>query len=106
MINITDIRPLCGLDKDDGSRDETLLLLLDNAAEFASEYTGGDVPDTALARMVAEDFGRLGSAGVQYKSYSHIAENYRGDYSETVYRILNRHRRVRVIVSDGGDVDA
>ena len=99
MVDILNLRLLCGLDGSDSSRDALFSLLVGMATSFASEYTGlesADVPELIVCMMACEDFGRVGSGGVSYKSFSHIAENYRADYSPEIYKLLDLYRRVKV----------
>lgn len=44
--------------------------------------------------MAAEDYGRMGSEGVEKRAVSGVSETYRGGYSPKVTALLRRYRRM------------
>lgn len=85
----------------DTSKDTLLGYLIDNAEAFAVSYCGLSEYTTALdsvvIKMVLEDYNKLGSEGINSKSFSGLSESYTEDYSAAIYTILKRNRRARFI---------
>ena len=81
--------------------DEILGLLLDSAKQFIVDYCGLDAYDakfdSILLRMVQEDVNQLYSEGFQSESAEGSSVSYSPDYSERIYRTLNRNKKVRVV---------
>ena len=81
--------------------EEILGLLLDSAKQFIVDYCGLDGYDakfdSILLRMVQEDVNQLYSEGFQSESAEGSSVSYSPDYSERIYRTLNRNKKVRVV---------
>lgn len=81
--------------------DEILGLLLDSAKQFILDYCGLDAYDekfdSVLLRMIQEDVNQLYAEGYQSESAEGSSVSYSPDYSERVYRTLNRNKKVRVV---------
>lgn len=81
--------------------EEILGLLLDSAKQFIVDYCGLDAYDakfdSILLRMVQEDVNQLYSEGFQSESAEGSSVSYSPDYSERIYRTLNRNKKVRVV---------
>ena len=81
--------------------EEILGLLLDSAKQFIVDYCGLDAYDakfdSVLLRMVQEDVNQLYSEGFQSESAEGSSVIYSPDYSERIYRALNRNKKVRVV---------
>lgn len=81
--------------------EEILGLLLDSAKQFIVDYCGLDAYDakfdSILLRMVQEDVNQLYSEGFHSESAEGSSVSYSPDYSERIYRTLNRNKKVRVV---------
>lgn len=81
--------------------DEVLSLLIDLAKDFTINYCNLSEYNTALdnvvLKMVSEDFNKLGYEGISSKSFSGISESYTTDYSGEIYKLLNKHRRLKTL---------
>ena len=81
--------------------EEILGLLLDSAKQYIVDYCGLDAYDakfdSILLRMVQEDVNQLYSEGFQSESAEGSSVSYSPDYSERIYRTLNRNKKVRVV---------
>lgn len=53
--------------------------------------------DNIVASMVIEKYNRMGSEGAISQSASGISTSYDSFYSDKVVRMLNKHRRVRMV---------
>lgn len=91
------IKLLLGVTTED--KDALLNLLLDNAIEFANDYCRVDNfgNETILTRMVVEDYNRIGAEGTTSNSFNGVSESYSSDYSEQVYKNLNKHRKIKTL---------
>lgn len=80
---------------------EILNLLLDSAKQFAMDYCGMDCYDSALdgtiLRMVQEDVNALGAEGFNSESAEGCSVSYSPDYTDRVYKALNRRKKVRTV---------
>lgn len=97
MARLSDIKLLLGIT--DCSKDELLNLLIENATEFAVNFTHNDkAGDFAgcIARMVVYDYNRMGTEGLNSESYSGLNFNYETDYPEPILKQLRDFRKVRV----------
>jgi hypothetical protein len=99
MVTAKELRLL--LEISDGDSDELLEALIRAAERYAADYCGLDsydsALDTAVLRMAAEDYGKVGSEGASYKYYSGFGETYRGTYSDQVKEQLRCHRKIRSV---------
>ena len=81
--------------------DEVLGLLLDSAKQYIIDYCGLDAYDakfdSVLLRMVQEDVNALYAEGYTSESAEGSSVSYSPDYSERIYRTLNRNKKVRVV---------
>lgn len=96
MITAETMRERLGLDPGDGGQDTLIESLIRQAREYGRTYCRlrpeEDVPDFLLARMVAEDYNRLGGSGLSSRTVSGAAEHYSGSYSGDVTAILRSYR--------------
>lgn len=78
-----------------------LSLLLDAAKQYAIDYCGLDCYnpelDGCVFRMVQEDVNALGAEGFGSESAEGSSVTYSPDYSDRVYRSLNRRKHVRCV---------
>lgn len=85
----------------DTSKDSLLQLMIDDVRLFAMTYCNIDVYsvilDSIVINMVLERYNKLGIEGISSRSYSGISESYSNDFSPTIYKQLNLHRRIRMI---------
>lgn len=83
------------------ANEEILGLLLDSAKQFILDYCGLDSYDSkfdgVLLRMVQEDYNALYSEGFTSESAEGSSVSYSPDYSERIYRTLNRCKKVKVV---------
>lgn len=96
---IENIKLLLGL-KDDDSKDEMLMVLIQRCINEAKNYTHNDSIrdyENVIEDMVVYRFNRLGTEGVDAESYSGVTFNYSADYPESILRQLRSHRKVMVI---------
>lgn len=80
------------------SIDEDLLaLLLNNARQDVMNYCHiQDFPDSiesTLLEMVEENINKLGAQGYQSENTGGNSITYLTDYSDKVYKVLNRYKR-------------
>lgn len=89
------------LNINDESKDALLGELIDNAEEFAVNYTrNADCIESlkpAIVAMVIYDFNRLGTEGLTSESYSGVNFGYAAGYSDDIMKQLKRFRKVGVI---------
>ena len=81
-------------------KDEIITYLIEQAQAFAMDYCGittTDIIDNTIAQMVLQDFNRLGNNGLTAQSFNGISESYNQDYSQQVYKQLNKHRKIKTL---------
>lgn len=75
--------------------------LVDQAKVFATDYCNlaeySQDLDNVVILMVQENYSRTSAQGVSSRSYSGISEKYLNDFSDTVYKGLRKHRKIRTI---------
>lgn len=80
---------------------EQLEHVLSQAKDFAQDYCGLDsydeCLDCAVMRMAQEDVNNLYAEGFKSESAEGSSVIYLGDYSGRVYKMLNRHKRIRTV---------
>ncbi len=85
----------------DESKDALLGELIDNATEFATNYTNNSAAIESLngtiIAMVVYDYNRLGTEGLTSEGYSGVSFGYASGYSDDIMKQLKRYRKVRVI---------
>lgn len=85
----------------DESKDALLNELIENATEFAANYTrNADAVDSlssAIVSMVVYDYNRMGTEGLTSENYSGVSFGYRDGYSDDIMKQLKRFRKVGVI---------
>ena len=90
LLNITDT-----------SKDALLNQLIDNATEFAENYTRNAEALTSLTgtimQMVVYDYNRIGTEGLTSENYSGVSFGYTAGYSDDIMKQLRRFRKVGVI---------
>lgn len=83
------------------SKDALLNQLIDNAEEFAVNFTNNENAleslSGALIQMVIYDYNRLGSEGVTSENYSGASFSYLSEYPEGIMKQLRQYRKVKVI---------
>lgn len=97
MTEISKLKLLLDIPESDESKDSLLSLLLSQAREYLISYCRLDFADErtvpVVIAMAAEDFGKIGSEGVSYRTVSGASEGYRGEYSPKIMAQLRRFRR-------------
>ncbi len=97
MVLLTKVKTYLGIA--DTSKDAVLQLLIDDAAAYAVNYCDLSVYDSqldsAVFRMVLQDYTRLGSQGIAAQSYSGASEQYLNGYSEDIHALLRKYRKVK-----------
>ena len=85
----------------DESKDALLNELIDNATEFATNYTNNETAleslTGAIIAMVIYDYNRMGTEGLTSENYSGVSFGYSSGYSDDIIKQLKRYRKVRVI---------
>lgn len=86
---------------DDDSVDELLQTLIALCKEEAYTYCNLEDYDEKLdyivIQMVIERYNRIGSEGTTSQSTSGISTTYDSFYSDKVTKMLNKHRRVKML---------
>lgn len=99
MTELEKLKLLCDIPAGDTDKDSLLLMLLSQAKTYFLSYCRVDFADESMTpviiQMAAEDYGRLGGAGVSHRTVSGASEGYRGDYSSKVISSLKRFRRLK-----------
>lgn len=82
-------------------QDGILDVLLEQARRYAMDYCGLDSYDSSLdgtvLRMCQEDINALYAEGFTGESAEGSSVTYSPDYTERVYRALNRKKRIRTV---------
>lgn len=98
MTEVDKLKLLLDIPESDKTKDGVLRLLIDQARVYLLSYCRIGFADETMVpvilSMAAEDFGRLGSEGVSYRTASGASEGYRGTYSPRIMAQLNRWRRI------------
>ena len=75
--------------------------LIDQAKVFATDYCNlaeySQDLDSVVILMVQENYNRISAQGVSSRSYSGISENCLNDFSDTGYKGLRKHRKIRTL---------
>lgn len=85
----------------DESKDALLGALIENAEEFAKNYTNNEdalesLSGTIIA-MVLHDYNRMGTEGLSSENYSGVSFGYTSGYSDDIMKALKKYRKVKVI---------
>ena len=83
------------IDTDD--KDDLLTLIIDQAIEFATNYTHSNNLTSLyplILKMCVFDYNRIGTEGLNSESYSGVSFNYANDYPEYILRSLRSKRRI------------
>ena len=79
--------------------EEVMDIVIESAKDYIYTYCNIlEVPQSlngTLLQMCREDLNRIGSEGLSSESAGGSSLSYNGDYSDTVYKALNKHRRIR-----------
>lgn len=78
-------------------KDDLLTLIIDQAVEFATNYTHSDnikELSPVILKMAVFDYNRLGTEGLESEGYSGVSFNYADDYPEYILRSLRSKRRI------------
>lgn len=81
----------------DNSKDDLLTFLIKQAIEEVIAYTHNDCVDelsTIIIKMVAYNYNRLGTEGLDSEGYSGVSFNYSADYPEPIIRALKAKRKL------------
>lgn len=85
----------------DESKDALLEELIDNAEEFALNYTNNAAAMTSLTgtiiAMVIYDYNRMGTEGLTSENYSGVSFGYTAGYSDDIMKQLKKFRKVKTI---------
>ena len=81
--------------------EEVVDIVIESAKDYIFTYCNIlEVPESlngTLLQMCKEDLNRIGSEGLTSESAGGSAVGYNSDYSDTVYKALNKHRRIRFL---------
>lgn len=81
--------------------DELLALLLENAENFICDYCNLDeysnALDSTLFKMVQEDLTKVDAQGMSSESAGGVSVSYTTDYSQSIYKSLNRHKKIKLL---------
>lgn len=81
--------------------EQILTLLLDNAEAFVCDYCNVDLLTPSLEsiafKIIQEDISKLGSEGLSNESTGGNSVSYQEDYSPSIYKRLNRHKKIKVV---------
>lgn len=95
------IKLLLGIAEDDESRDEILGTLIkmckDEAVDFCNLKEYDSKLDSAVINMVIERYNKVGTEGTSSVSTHGITEQYIDGYSQSVYKQLIKHRKIRLV---------
>ena len=97
MALIDNVKLLLGIT--DNSKDDLLNLLIDNAEEFAVQYTRNTATESfsgCIQKIVVFDYNRINTEGLNSESYSGLSFSYASDYPESILKPLRAHRLVKV----------
>ena len=101
MTGVRELKLLLDIPTEETEKDELLLALLEHAAAYAMGYCHVESLDPFLSsltvRMAAEDYERLGAAGLDRRTFSGLSETYLPAYSDRVISALRTRRRPGVI---------
>lgn len=82
-------------------KDAVLNFLIEDCKAEAMDYCNlaeyNEKLDRIVVQMVIERYNRMGNEGVKSVSYSSASETYADDYSDKIYKSLNKFRRLRVL---------
>ncbi len=96
MIAVEEMRLRLGLAADDAGMDAVIARLAAEAEAYVRAYCRlreeEEIPVFLLTQMIAEDYGKLGGAGVESRTLSGASEHYRGQYSEGITAVLRGMR--------------
>lgn len=85
----------------DESKDALLGELIENAEEFALNYTNNasamDSLKGTIIAMVIQDYNRMGTEGLTSENYSGVSFGYIDGYDENIMKSLKKFRKVKVI---------
>ena len=94
---------LLGISAND-DKEELLELLIKNAKAFATFYCNlpeySSDMDFIIIKMVVEDYNKLGSEGLNSRSFSGVSESYIDGYSEAVLsqlKMFSKKSSIRVL---------
>lgn len=88
------------LDINDDTKDDLLTLLIDQAIEYAIDFTHNDdilLLTPVILKMVVYDYNRLPSIGLESESYSGVSFNYSGTYPDEILKLLKKKTRIIVL---------
>ena len=81
---------------------DVLESVLEDAQSFALDYCNlSECPpgfDTVLFRMCQEDINKVGAEGFTSESVAGNSTTYADDYSPGIYKRLNKHKHIRMVV--------
>ena len=85
----------------DESKDALLGELIENATEFALNYTNNasampSLKGTIVA-MVVQDYNRMGTEGLTSENYSGVSFGYIDGYDDNIMKQLKKFRKVKTI---------
>jgi len=82
-------------------QDAAFQFLIEDCKAFAMEYCNleeySDKLDNIVVRMVLERRSQMGNEGISSVSYAGASETYLTDYSESIYKALRKHRRLKTL---------
>lgn len=95
---LDNIKTLLGIAYDDYSKDNLILLLIEQEKDYAFNYTNNTVDNNFLiTKMVVYKYNRLGTEGLKSENYSGASYNYTDDYPSDIIKSLNTYRKLKVL---------
>lgn len=90
---------MLNIDVADTSKDDLLLVLINQCIQYALEYTHRDDIEPLrfiVELMVVERWNKLKSEGIESISFDGVNEKYSDGYSSSINHMLRQRRRLRV----------
>lgn len=84
----------------DDSKDELLLILLDQCEEEVVNYTHNyelEKLENVIINLAIWKYNRIGSEGLNSENYSGVSFNYASEYPDSILKQLQAYRRIRTL---------
>lgn len=93
---VDEIITLLGISENENGK---IYILVDSASNDAYTYTNtyNDEAKDVIRDMTIEKYNKLGSEGINSRSFSGVSETYTDDYSPSIYKRLRKFRKLRTI---------
>lgn len=95
------IKLLQGISTLDTSKDDVLIMLIEDAKTEAVDYCNLSIYDVKLdstiVKMVIQNYNKGITQGIASESFSGVAQSYINGYTSDVIAMLNKNRKVKFI---------